>query len=98
MTDYFVCNYTEFPDLESYLHGYTVTGDRLARLEVPTEILLADDDPVIPVRDVAALARSPALTIRRSRHGGHCGFIADYGLASWLDEYVARVFTPHIRS
>jgi uncharacterized protein len=98
MTDYFVRNYTEFPDLESYLRGYAVTGERLARLEVPTEILLADDDPVIPVRDVAALARTSALTIRRSRHGGHCGFIADYGLASWLDEYVARVFTPHTRS
>ena len=50
MTDYFVCNYTEFPDLETYLRGYAVTGERLARLEVPTEILLADDDPVIPVR------------------------------------------------
>ena len=100
MTDYFVCNYTEFPDLESYLHGYAVTGGRLAGLEVPTEILLADDDPVIPVRDVAGLARTPALTVRRSRYGGHCGFIADYRLSSWLDEYVARVFgatnSPHV--
>ncbi len=92
MTQYFVHNYTEFPDLDTYLRGYAVTGARLAGLEVPTEILLADDDPVIPVRDVAALARSPALTIRRSRYGGHCGFIADYRLSSWLDEYIARVF------
>jgi len=79
MTDYFVCNYTEFPDLETYLRGYAVTGDRLGRLEVPTEILLADDDPVIPIRDVAALARPPALTIRRSRHGGHCTSGASLG-------------------
>jgi len=92
MTDYFVCNYTGFPDLESYLRGYAVTGDRLASLVVPTEILLADDDPVIPVSDAARVAHAPSLTVRRSRYGGHCGFIADYRLASWLDEYVARVF------
>lgn len=92
MTDYFVCHHTEFPDLESYLTGYAITGDRLARLEVPADLLLADDDPVIPVRDVVALAGSPALSIRRSRYGGHCGFIEDYRLVSWLDEYIARVF------
>ncbi len=92
MTDYFVRHYTEYADLDSYLSGYAVTGERLARLEVATEILLADDDPVIPVRDAAALAQSPALTVRRSRYGGHVGFIADYRLTSWLDDYVARVF------
>ena len=92
MTAYFVRQYTDFGDLDAYLRGYAVTGERLSRLEVPTEVLLADDDPGIPVRDVAALARSPALTVRRTRHGGHVGFLADYRLASWLDEYVARVF------
>lgn len=92
MTDFFVRNYTEFPDLETYLRGYAVTGDRLAELAVPTEILLADDDPVIPVEDVRALASTPALVVRRSRFGGHCGFIADYGLRSWLDEYLVEAF------
>ncbi len=92
MTDYFACNYAGYPDLDSYLRGYAVTGERLAPLEVPTEILLADDDPVIPVRDADALARTPALNIRRSRHGGHCAFLTDYRLRSWLDDYVARAF------
>jgi len=92
MTDYFVCNYTEYPDLDSYLRGYAVTGDRLARLDVPAEILLADDDPVIPIGDMQRLARSPALRIHRSRYGGHCGFIANYRLESWLDRYCARLF------
>jgi hypothetical protein len=90
MTDYFVRRHTEYPDLESYLSGYTVTGARLAGLQVPVEILLADDDPVIPVQDAAALACTPALTVRRSRYGGHCGFIADYQLRSWADGYLAR--------
>jgi len=92
MTDYFVCHYTEYADLGSYLRGYAVTEDRLARLDVPAEILLADDDPVIPVGGATRLARPPALTVRRTRHGGHVGFLQDWRLASWLDDYVARVF------
>jgi predicted alpha/beta-fold hydrolase len=92
MTEYFVSHYTGFANVDAYLDGYAVTGDRLAGLSVPTEILLAEDDPVIPVRDAAGLARTPSLVVRRSRYGGHCGFIADYRLASWLDEYIARVF------
>jgi predicted alpha/beta-fold hydrolase len=92
MTDYFVRHHTEYPDLESYLRGYAVTGPVLATLETPTEILLADDDPVIPADDVANLARTPALTVRRSRHGGHCGFLADYSLRSWVDDYLLDAF------
>ena len=92
MTDFFVRHYTEFPDLETYLRGYAVTGDRLATLNVPAEVLLAEDDPVIPVADARRLAPAPALHVRYSRHGGHCGFITSYRLTSWLDEYVARVF------
>lgn len=92
MTDFFVRHYTEYPDLVTYLRGYAITEDRLARLDVPSEILLADDDPVIPVGDVSRLAASPALRIRRSRFGGHCGFITNYRLETWLDDYCAGVF------
>lgn len=92
MTGYFVHHFTEFPDLDSYLRGYAITGGRLAGLEVPAEILLADDDPVIPVGDLAGLARGPALTVHRSRHGGHCGFMQDWRLQGWLDGFVARAF------
>ncbi|MCK6369853.1 MAG: alpha/beta fold hydrolase [Gammaproteobacteria bacterium] len=92
MTEYFACRYAAFPDLETYLRGYAITGERLAGLAVPAEILLAEDDPVIPVRDAHALARPPALRIRRTLHGGHCAFIADYRLRSWLDGYLAQAF------
>jgi predicted alpha/beta-fold hydrolase len=92
MTDHFVREYTEYPDLDTYLRGYAVTGERLARLVVPTEILLADDDPVIPVAGAAALARPAALTLRRTHHGGHVSFLEDFRLRSWLDDYIAHQF------
>ena len=90
MTDYFVRHHTEFPDLRSYLKGYAITGDRLAGLTVPSTILLAEDDPVIPVSGAERLARSPYLSIERSRFGGHCGFIHSYRLRSWIDEYLVE--------
>lgn len=93
MTDFFVTRYTEFPDLGSYLRGYAITGERLARLAVPSMILLADDDPVIPVGSVARLAKPAALTINRTRWGGHCGFLLDYRLRTWADEYLVHSFS-----
>lgn len=84
-TAYFVERYTEFPDLDAYLNGYSLTGDRLAGLEVPARMIVAEDDPVIPVADLAALARPPALEITRAPGGGHCGFVEDFFLGCWLD-------------
>jgi hypothetical protein len=88
MTEFFVTRYTDFPDLTSYLRGYAITGDRLAGLAVPARLLLADDDPVIPADTVAKVAASPALTVERSRFGGHCGFVQDFRLRTWLDDYL----------
>jgi predicted alpha/beta-fold hydrolase len=94
MTEFFVVRYTEFPDLESYLRGYAITGERLQNLAVPSSMLLADDDPVVPAGSVARLASPPTLTIHRTRWGGHCGFLADYRLRTWSDDYLAREFLP----
>lgn len=88
MTEFFVTRYTEFPDLATYLRGYAITGDRLAGLAVPARLLLADDDPVIPPGTVARVAPTPQLTVERSRFGGHCGFLQDFRLRSWLDDYL----------
>ena len=56
-TEFFATRYASFPDLESYLNGYAITGDALARLTVPTRLIAAADDPVIPIADLADLAR-----------------------------------------
>ncbi|MEO8443709.1 MAG: alpha/beta fold hydrolase [Gammaproteobacteria bacterium] len=93
MTEFFVTRYTEFPDLLSYLRGYAITGERLGLLATPASILLADDDPVIPAGSAARLARPAGLTIHRTRWGGHCGYLQDYRLHTWSDEYLLRAFS-----
>jgi hypothetical protein len=84
-TDFFVKRYTSFSSLDAYLLGYDITGAALAELAVPSRILAAADDPVIPINDLDHLATPAALQIRVLPHGGHCGFIESYGLRSWLD-------------
>jgi hypothetical protein len=87
-TEFFATRYAGFPDLDSYLKGYAVTGDVLANLAVPTRIIAAADDPVIPIEDLADVAVTSALSVDVFPHGGHCAFIEDYRLRSWLDRAV----------
>lgn len=88
MTEYFVDRYTDFPDLDSYLNGYALTGEFLSGLAIPSTMLLASDDPVIPVSGLDRIARPACLTIERSEFGGHCGFVSSYRLEGWLDGFI----------
>jgi predicted alpha/beta-fold hydrolase len=87
-TAYFVENYTEFDNLDQYLEGYAVTGPVLASVAVPTRILLAADDPFIPVDDLEAIAKPSALEISVQPRGGHCGFIDSLTGQSWIDREI----------
>lgn len=90
MTAALVAGHTEYPDIDAYLEGYAITGDRLARLEVPSVLLHAEDDPIIPAADLARLAPSPLLRVVRTREGGHTGFLQSWRGESWANAFVRR--------
>jgi predicted alpha/beta-fold hydrolase len=92
MTQGLVRQFTDFESLEAYLDGYAITGQQLAPLRFPAAILLAEDDPMIPAADLAHLARSPRLTVLRTRHGGHCGFVEQLNGPSFADQFVVAQF------
>ncbi len=92
MTEGLVLQFTEFASLEAYLDGYAITGPRLATVRFPAAILLAEDDPMIPAADLARLARSPFLTVLRTRNGGHCGFMEQLNGPSFADQFVLNQF------
>ena len=92
MTAELVRHFTEFPDIETYLDGYSITGARLARLAVPTRIIASLDDPIIPARSLDRLAHSPALRFTVTRHGGHCGFLERMSGPSWVEERIVEEF------
>jgi uncharacterized protein len=98
MTADLVQRCTDFGSLEAYLQGYAVTGERLANLRVPVRVLLAEDDPIIPAADIERLAPSQWLSIVRTRHGGHCGFMEDWGRPSYADRFMLEEFEQFERA
>ena len=88
MTAELVRCYTDFPTLDHYLNGYAITGDRLARLEVPSTIVTSLDDPIIPASGLSHLARPSALSLIVTRYGGHCGFFDSLQGPTWLERRI----------
>lgn len=97
-TEWLVDRLTDFPDLDSYLDGYSVAGDYLAGLETSTLIITAADDPIIPVSDFEALPQPDALEIEVLPHGGHCGFLANWRLESWIEQRIENELCKHIKN
>jgi hypothetical protein len=67
-------------------HGYADAADYyyqaasmrvVDRIRVPTLIISAEDDPFVPVAPLRdpRVTGNPHVTVRITRHGGHCGYI-----------------------
>jgi predicted alpha/beta-fold hydrolase len=91
MTEILVSRFSDFADIDSYLNGYAIVGDALSQLSVPSHILFALDDPIIPASDLKDLHSSPHLHITTVAHGGHCGFMDKLTGESWADRQIAKL-------
>ena len=90
MTDYLVRHHSEFANLGAYLEGYAIVDGALRDLEVPSRVIVAADDPIIPFADVERLSAPPCLTVEATDFGGHCGYLHGARLSSWIDEKVLQ--------
>jgi uncharacterized protein len=88
LTEQLVVRYTEFASLDEYLNGYAITGDQLAKLNVPSSLITAHDDPIIPIAGLEKLAQPAALSVIVTRHGGHCGFLENLVAPSWVERRI----------
>ena len=59
---------------------------------MPSTILTAEDDPVVPVSDFHRLPDNPGLELLISRYGGHCGFLKNWKLESLAEDLIAERF------
>ncbi len=90
LTAWLVERHTDFADLGAYFDGYSIAGDRLAALQVPADILMAADDPVIPLRDFRELRPGGDARLELAGHGGHCGFLENRRFDGYAERWVAR--------
>ena len=77
---------------DNAVHYYTSQSSKryLQRIAVPTLMIQAKDDPMIPYRvyQDPAIAANPHIRSISTEHGGHIGFLARRGPRFWLDPVV----------
>lgn len=89
-TGYFATRYYEFESLDDYFEGYSIAGERLAGLQVPTTILTSEDDPVVPVADFGDLPENENIELLVASFGGHCAFLKNWKMESWADDLIVE--------
>ncbi|MBU1568066.1 MAG: alpha/beta fold hydrolase, partial [Proteobacteria bacterium] len=92
MHDYFVPRHTDYHTTCDYLSAYRLSGEMLAKMQIPTHIIVSDDDPITSKSDIDLLGQPASVAINRTRYGGHCGYLKDLRLNSWSDEQLLRLF------
>jgi predicted alpha/beta-fold hydrolase len=65
------------------------------RISVPALIITAEDDPFVPVAPFLdpKVAANPHITLRITKHGGHCGFVAQPSAESdgyWAEDQIVE--------
>lgn len=92
MTEILLLRQTDFKNPAHYFSGYTLTGDTLKDIPLPTSIITATDDPIIPADDFSRLALNGHTALIRHSHGGHNGFIEGLFSGTWYARHMVRLF------
>ncbi|MGY0618022.1 YheT family hydrolase [Lysobacter sp. A378] len=90
LTQWLVERNTDFGTLERYFDGYSIAGDRLAGLQVPASVLMAADDPVIPVDGWQSQRLPHTVQLEISPWGGHCGFLENARLDGFGERWISQ--------
>ena len=78
-----------FDSAEEYFDSYSIAGDRLAGLAVPASILMAQDDPVIPIEHFRHWRLPSGAGLEVARWGGHCAFVENLAGEGFSERWVA---------
>lgn len=80
-----------FSDVDAY-YAAASPGQWLGRIEVPTLLLHAEDDPMVPGSTVLPwlAGASSAVRVELTPHGGHLGWVAGFDEASWITGWSMR--------
>ena len=78
-----------FASVDDYFESYSIAGGRLSELQVPADILMAKDDPVIPFEDFQHWQLPAVARLDVARWGGHCAFVQSLTGDGFAERWVA---------
>ncbi len=90
LTAWMVEAHTEYGSLDAYFSAYHVDVAALGASGVPVDVLMAADDPVVPLADFDALAQQVNVRLELAEHGGHCGFIEDWAMHGYGERWIVE--------
>jgi uncharacterized protein len=90
LTESLVQRHAGFAGARDYYDGYSLLGNTLNDLRVPSHLLIALDDPIVPAVDVQYLPSNSHLYLTCSQYGGHCGFIASWSGERWVNHWAMQ--------
>lgn len=93
MTEVMLQRYSEYANSSDYFRHYAVVGDALANVTVPTTIITAQDDPIIPVEDFYGLKLPISTDLIIHRYGGHNGFLETVSGRAWYEKKIIDTMT-----
>lgn len=95
MHDYFVPKHTRSKTTPDYFSTYRLQAEDFLQLTTPTHIISAADDPITRASELTEITKAniPNLKIHTVPFGGHCGFIQDLQLTSWVDSQLVALFS-----
>jgi predicted alpha/beta-fold hydrolase len=90
-----------FADEEDYYHRASAMRV-IDRIRVPALIITAEDDPFVPTEPFRRpeLTSNPHITLKITRHGGHCGFIEsarDGHDGYWAERQIVDFARAHLQ-
>lgn len=93
MTDLMLERYSNYENASVYFSKYAVLHDALSDIKVPTTIITAKDDPIIPVDDFYDLKLNSLTNLIVHCYGGHNGFLETLSGRAWYEKKMMEVFT-----
>ncbi|MGD9045829.1 MAG: alpha/beta fold hydrolase [Desulfobacterales bacterium] len=92
VTDALLEKYSDFETARDYFDAYSVKGSAIQNINIPTTIITAEDDPIIPINDFYDLKLNAHIQLIIHSFGGHNGFITGFKLQGWYENKIIKLF------
>ena len=92
MTELMIERYSDYDSASDYFSHYAVLNDALIDNNVPTTIVTAKDDPIIPADDFYDLKLNSLADLIVHRYGGHNGFLESLSGRAWYEKKMLETF------